>query len=104
MAQWVKNPTTAAPVTVAAWVQHPARHSGLKDLELPQMGCRLQLQLRFSPWPRNFPKSRVQPLKKEEGGGEREEEKRVKSSLKEPNGKAIERAPCHPPVRSRQAS
>lgn len=43
-AQWVKNLTVAARVTVDSWVQSPAQCSGLKDLLLPQ------LQLRFNPW------------------------------------------------------
>ena len=32
MAQWVKNLTLAAQVTVEAWIQSPAQHSGLRDL------------------------------------------------------------------------
>ena len=35
-------------------VRPPAQHSGLKDLALPQLWHRLQLQLRSDPWPRNF--------------------------------------------------
>ena len=34
MADWVKNPTAAAQVSVEAWVQSPGRRSGLKDLAL----------------------------------------------------------------------
>ena len=37
MAQWVKTPTAAPQVTVEAWNQSPAQHSGLKDLALPQV-------------------------------------------------------------------
>ena len=39
MAQWVKNPTTVAWVTVEAPVQSPAQHSGLKVL--PTMGGKI---------------------------------------------------------------
>ena len=35
-----------------------------KDLALPSCGCRLQLQLRFDPWPGNLQKPQVQPEKK----------------------------------------
>ena len=35
MAQWVKNPTTAAQVTAEVQVQSPAQRSGLKDPALP---------------------------------------------------------------------
>ena len=54
-------------VTAAMWVQSLAQHSGLKDPALPQLLCRLQLQLRFNPWPRNFcmPQMWPQPLKKQ---------------------------------------
>ena len=58
MAQWVKKPTAVAHVIVEVWVQSLAQGSGLKDLAL------LHLQLRFSPWPRNFHMLQVQPLKK----------------------------------------
>ena len=49
--QWVKNLTAAAQVPVEAQVRSLARHSGLKDLALPELW---QLQLGFNPWPRNF--------------------------------------------------
>ena len=39
-------------VTVEAWVQCLAWCSGLKDLALLQLQCRLQLWLRIHPWPR----------------------------------------------------
>ena len=42
-AQWVKNPTAVAQVTVEEQVQSLARHSGLKDLEI------LHLRLGFNP-------------------------------------------------------
>ena len=45
MVQWVKNPTVAAWVTAETRVQSLAWHSGLKDLALPQLQCRLKLQL-----------------------------------------------------------
>ena len=54
VAQWVKNLTAAAQVAAEAQVQSPAQGSVLKDPALPQLRCRLQLQLGFSPWPRNF--------------------------------------------------
>ena len=34
-------------------VQSQARHSGLKDLVLPELWCKLQLQLESDPWPGN---------------------------------------------------
>ena len=52
--QWVKNLTAVAWVALEARVQSLAQHSGLKDLVLLQLQCRLQLRLRFSPWPGNF--------------------------------------------------
>ena len=49
VAQWVKNLTAVARVTVKVWVRSPAWYSGLKDLVLPQLRPGLQLWLRFSP-------------------------------------------------------
>ena len=63
MAQWVK-PTSVAQVATEAQDQSPAQRSGLKDLALPQLWCRSQLQLRFNPWPWNFHMLQVRPLKK----------------------------------------
>ena len=63
--QWVKNLTAAAPVTAQAWIQSFTQHTSLKDLALLQMQCRLQLWLRFSPWPGNFHMSWVRPLNKQ---------------------------------------
>ena len=54
MAQWVKNLTAVAWVTVEVQVQSPAHCSGLKDLALPQLWHRWQLQLKFNPGPENF--------------------------------------------------
>ena len=54
MAQWVKNLTAVAWVTVEVQVQSPAHCSGLKDLALPQLWHRWQLQLKFNPEPENF--------------------------------------------------
>ena len=56
--QWVKSLTTAAWVTVEAWVSSLALCRGLKDLALLQMWCRLQL------WSRNFHMPRVRQKKK----------------------------------------
>ena len=70
MAQWVKNLTSAAQVDVEAQVRSPAQHGELKDLALPQLWHRLQLRLRFNPWPRNFRMLWVQPLKREKKGAE----------------------------------
>ena len=53
VAQWVKNPSAAAQVAVKVQVRSPSP-TGLKDLALPQLWCRLQLWLGFSLWPRNF--------------------------------------------------
>ena len=38
---------------IGTWVQSPTRHSSLRDLVLPQLQHRSQLQLRSDPWPRN---------------------------------------------------
>ena len=64
MTQWVKNPTAAAQVTAAVQVQLPAWHKGLKDPVLPWLQCRLQLWLKFSPWPRKLHMLQVQTFKK----------------------------------------
>ena len=61
VAQWDKNPTAAARVTTEVRVQSPAQDSGLKDLALPQLLHRLQLWLRFCPWPKNFHMMWVSP-------------------------------------------
>ena len=50
MAQWVNDLACLCCSAVlisggAQWV---------KDLALPQLPCRLQLRLRFDPWPENF--------------------------------------------------
>ena len=55
MVQLVKNPPAAAQVAAELQVHSPTQHSGLKDLVLLQLQHGLQLQLRFNPWPRNFP-------------------------------------------------
>lgn len=47
MAQWTKNPTTEAWIAVEVCVPYRAWPSGLKDLALPQLWGRSQLQLRF---------------------------------------------------------
>ena len=39
--------------TARMQVRSPVQYSGLKDLVLPQMQHRSQLQLRSDPWPRN---------------------------------------------------
>ena len=54
VAQWIKNPTAVAQVTVEAGVHFLVWHSGLKDLAL------LQLQVRINSWPRDFHMSQVQ--------------------------------------------
>ena len=66
MAQWVKNPTAGAWVAVEAQVQSLTQGSALKDLALPSLPGRLQWQLGFSPWPRNFHMPQMQPLKKDQ--------------------------------------
>ena len=51
--QWVKNLTAVAWATVEVqWI---------KGSGIPQLWCRLQLQLGFSPWPGNFHMLQVQP-------------------------------------------
>ena len=67
VAQWVKNPTAMAQVTAEVQAQAPAQCSGLEDLALPQLQCRLQLWLRFHPWPGNFHMLQTWPLKKKCG-------------------------------------
>ena len=62
--QWIKNPTIVAGVAVEAWIQSPAQRSGLKDLALPQLQHRSQLQLRISPQPGSFHMLWVRPFKK----------------------------------------
>ena len=54
MVQWVKNVTMVVYISEEVWVLPLARCSGLKDPALPQLQHRLQLQLRFNPWPWNF--------------------------------------------------
>ena len=56
--------SAAAQATAEVQVRPPAWGSGLKDTALPQMYCRLQLQLRFNPWTWNFHMLRVWPKKK----------------------------------------
>ena len=50
----VKDPAAAAQVAVEMRVQSLDQHSGLKDPVLPELWCRPQLQLRFSPWLEDF--------------------------------------------------
>ena len=54
VAQWVKNLTEAAQVTMKVWVKSPAQHSGVKYPLLLWLQLSLQLWLRFDLWPRNF--------------------------------------------------
>ena len=49
VAQWVKDPTAVAQIAAEAKVQSPAQCSGLKDLALSQLQCRLQLWFGFNP-------------------------------------------------------
>ena len=49
--QWFKNLTW---VTAEVLVQSLAQCSGLKDMVVPQLRCRPQLQFGFSPWPGNL--------------------------------------------------
>ena len=51
LAQWVKNLTAAAQVTLKHWSD---TQPGTVDPVLPQMQHRSQLQLRSHPWPGNF--------------------------------------------------
>ena len=53
--QWVKNQTAATRVAaLAPQVPSSAQHSELRDPALPEVWQWCQLQLGFSPWPRNF--------------------------------------------------
>ena len=63
MAQWVKNPTAAARVATEAQDPPPAWCSGLKDQGLPQLRLRSQVWLGSNPWPGNFHRLWVRPLK-----------------------------------------
>ena len=58
MVQWVKNLTAVAWIAVEAWFQSLTGFSGLKGPAL------LQVWLGFNPWPGNFHKPWVWPLKK----------------------------------------
>ena len=63
VAQWVRNLTKVAQVAVETQVRSSSWYSGLKDPELPQLWCRLQLWLRFNPWPGNFHMLQERPYK-----------------------------------------
>ena len=55
MAQWTKNVTAEAQVSTEAQVLIPSLAQWvMKDPALPQLQCRSQLQLTFSPWPGNL--------------------------------------------------
>lgn len=51
MAQWVKNLTAVAQVTVEAWIPSLAWHNGLKDPALPQRQCSSKPHLGFNSGP-----------------------------------------------------
>ena len=76
MAQWVKNPTAMAQVTVEVQIRSLAWRSGLEDPTLPWLLHRSQLGLRFIPWPGSFHILWVQPLKRKERRMEGREEER----------------------------
>ena len=61
MVQWVKDPSAVAWVAAEGRVQSLAQHSGLKDLMLLQLRCRLQLWVGFNPWSGNLGMPWVQP-------------------------------------------
>ena len=63
-----KNLTAEAWMAAEGRVQSLAGSSALKDPALPQQWHRLQLWLRFNPWPRNLNMLWGQPFKM--GGGE----------------------------------
>lgn len=63
---WVKNLTVSTQVTAEVQVPSLAWGSGLKDLAFPQLWLRLQLQVRFSPWPGNILMPWVWPQKRKE--------------------------------------
>ena len=79
VAQWVKNPAAAAPVTVKAQVQSPAGCSGLKDLALPQLWRGSKMQFRFDLWPRNL--YMLQMWQKGRKEGQKEGRKRNSTGL-----------------------
>ena len=61
MVQWFKNLTAVTQVIAEARVCSSGWYSGLKDPALPQLWCRLQLQLSFNPCSWNFHMPWVQP-------------------------------------------
>ena len=62
----------------------PAWHSGLKDPELPQLWCRLKLQLRSDPWPGELPYVTGRSGKRKEGRKERRKKRGRKAFSLEP--------------------
>ena len=63
MAQWIKNPTAVAQVAVEVRVQFLTWYSELKDPMLPQLQCRLELRLIFSPLPGKLHMPWIQPIR-----------------------------------------
>ena len=62
----VKNLTAVARITEEVEGLTPCPPQWVKDLALPLLWHGSQLQLRFSPWPRNFHMPQVQPGRKNE--------------------------------------
>ena len=60
--QWVKALTAVPVVAVEAQVRSPALCSGLKDLALPQLKCKLKKRSRILPLP---PEVSFKPLLKQ---------------------------------------
>jgi len=60
------------PCSTRTQVPSLAQHSGLKDLALPQLWCRLQLRLRSDPWLRNSKCCRTVKKKKKKKKWEEE--------------------------------
>ena len=54
VSHWIKNLTAAARVAMEVQVQSLAQRSEFRDSPLLYRQCRLQLWLRFCPWPGNF--------------------------------------------------
>ena len=63
VAQWIRNPTAVAQVTVEVQFLSLVQSSGLGDLALPQLWHGSQLWFGFNPWLGNVHVPGVQPLK-----------------------------------------
>ena len=80
MVPWVKNLSAMSGIVAEGQVQSPAQHSGLRDLVLPHLQCRLKLQLEFNPLAQEFPYAAGEAIgekKKRTTGSRLERKKKV---------------------------